>query len=138
MLDMFSFQLFLLPLLLLPAVFSQDENPVACLQSGACFQVTHKLRRASWWFPDSHCRAPMAPPPLDGSMPRTKASDTQNHQQEAGGINSTDDQLCFPIIQVPGTRASPSRGGPLGRILRVNNCLPPKVFLVRPRGSCGG
>merc|ERR1719167_1272056 len=25
-------------LLLLPAIFAQDENPVACLESGACFQ----------------------------------------------------------------------------------------------------
>ena len=33
-------------LLLLPAVFAQDENPVACLESGACFQVTYKQRRA--------------------------------------------------------------------------------------------
>ena len=29
----------LLLLLLFPAIFAQDENPVACLQSGACFQV---------------------------------------------------------------------------------------------------
>ena len=29
----------LLLLLLLPAIFAQDENPVACLESGACFQV---------------------------------------------------------------------------------------------------
>ena len=83
-------------------------------------------------------RAPMAPPPLDASMPHTKEFDMQNHQPEAGGINcSADDQPSFPHIQVPGTRASPSRGRPLGRIVRVNNRLPPKVVLVRPMGSCG-
>ena len=38
----------LLLLLLFPAVFSQDENPLACLESGACFQVIYKLRMASW------------------------------------------------------------------------------------------
>ena len=26
-------------LLLLPAILAQDENPVACLESGACYQV---------------------------------------------------------------------------------------------------
>jgi len=37
---MFYFHLLLL-LLLLPAVFAQDENPVACLESGACFQGSY-------------------------------------------------------------------------------------------------
>ena len=36
--DMFYSHLLLISLLL-PAAFAQDENPVACLQSGACFQV---------------------------------------------------------------------------------------------------
>ena len=110
------------------------------LSSVGCLLPGHSKAepRASWWHWLQFCRALMAPHPLDASTPPTKESDMQSRQQEAGGINcSITEDPVLSTIQVPGTWASHSWGGSLGRFLRVDNCLPPKVFLVRPMGSCG-
>ena len=99
-------------LLLLPPVLAQGEAPVACLQSGACFQVTLNLRVSST---DFLCRAHMATPHLDASMLPTRAFGMQSPQQEVKGADK-DNVHTHVFIQVCCSSAAPSSGGALGRI----------------------
>ena len=85
-------------LLLLPTIFAQDESPVSCLQSGACFQVAFQILPLNCL-----CRAPMAPPRLDASMLPTREFGMQNRRQETGGADRQ--KTILTSLQVCGSCA---------------------------------
>ena len=99
-------------LLLLPLVQAQGEGPVACLQSGACFQVTFwpinifsLAGKKLGLFLATHrlCRAPMATHRLDGSTLPTRQFGMQSRLQEAGGTKQPDITYIHVPIQVCGS-----------------------------------
>ena len=99
-------------LLLPPVLLAQGEGPVACLQSGACFQVTfwsidifNLAEQILGHFLATHrlCRAPMATPRLDASTLPTRQFGMQSRLQEAGGTNQPDITYIHVSIQVCGS-----------------------------------
>ena len=99
-------------LLLPPVLLAQGEGPVACLQSGACFQVTfwsidifNLAEQILGHFLATHrlCRAPMATHRLDGSTLPTRQFGMQSRLQEAGGTNQPDITYIHVSIQVCGS-----------------------------------
>ena len=94
-------------LLLLHPILAQGEGPVACLESGACFQVNFgpinmlifsPAPQKKTWATDRLYRAPMATPRLDCSTLLTRRFVMQSHQLEAGGADRQ--RKCMHLYQL--------------------------------------